>query len=467
MSGRDLLLAAGAALCLTLPGGATRADAAFAEAYAALLEQGDIEAAIALATEAAGDAPADGQAQFALGAGQFLLAVERLGHGLYRYGLASEYRTGMAGGLVGLPVLRLPVPPNPAPDPVTYKGLRELLDGFVTDLATANDTLAQVGPEPFDLPLDMALVRIDIDGDGKVSRTDSLPYYLMAVSGMAGMGTPDMPDFLVDFDQSDAPWLQGYCHLLSAMASFPLAHDWEAAYEATFHDLFPAGEMAGAGIRDETRRMMDSIEDFRNPDGSLPEFPQKPEDVEWADWVETQEYQRWRAFQKIMNVYEFGGIADLVAFVHLFRWPVIEPDRMADVRTHLLGMTERSRENWTRILAETDDKREWLPAPGQSGIFPRLTVTEERVAGWQRFLDVSDAVLNGEALVPHWRFAGGKGVNIRRLFEEPTTFDPILIAQGAAVLPYLEEGEVVQEDVVAEIGDLIGRGFFAYFVWFN
>ena len=469
MMGRHILCAAGAALLMSLPGPAARADAAFAEAYAARLAEGDIAAAIDLATEAAASPGADGQAQFALGAAQFLQAVEGLGNGLHRYGLASEYNMGSAGGLISLPFLRLPVPPNPTPEPVTYAGLRAVLEHFVTELATANATLARVGPEPFDLTLDMGEVRLDIDRDGTVTEMDSLPYFLMAVSGMMmpGMGNAEMPDFTIDFDQSDAPWLQGYCHLLSAMASFPLAHDWELAFESTFHDLFPQGETASSAIRQETRRIIESLETYRQPDGQFPRYRPKPADIPWADWVQTPEYQRWQEYQKAGNMLQYGSIADLLGFVHLLHWPVVEPQRMAEVRTHLLGMTERSRENWRRILAETDDKREWLPAPGQTGIFPRLDVTEARVEGWQRFLEVTDAVLNGEMLVPHWRFGGGKGVNVRRVFEEPTTFDPILIAQGAAVLPYLEEGDLVQEDVVWEIGDLIGRGFFAYFVWFN
>ena len=45
-----------------------------------------------------------------------------------------------------------------------------------------------------------------------------------------------------------------------------------------------------------------------------------------------------------------------------------------------------------------------------------------------------EAVLEGGA---------GRGINLRRMFEAPGSFDPWLIAQGSAILPYLEDGETV------------------------
>jgi hypothetical protein len=75
-------------------------------------------------------------------------------------------------------------------------------------------------------------------------------------------------------------------------------------------------------------------------------------------------------------------------------------------------------------------------------------------------------VLEGRKLIAHWRFTD-KGINVRRMFEDPRTFDPVMIAQGAAVIPYLEEGERVSGQTALTLLDVFERGFFAYFVWFN
>jgi hypothetical protein len=162
-----------------------------------------------------------------------------------------------------------------------------------------------------------------------------------------------------------------------------------------------------------------------------------------------------------------AGIADLVAFVHLMRWPVAEPARMASAREHLLSMVALSRENWRRILAETDDNREWVPGPRQTVLFDNVRITDDTVAGWQMFLDAFEAVLEGERLLPHWRIAEGRGINLRRMFDEPRTFDPWLIAQGSAILPYLEDGETVSPDTAFTILMLTEGGLLGYFLWFN
>ena len=103
----------------------------------------------------------------------------------------------------------------------------------------------------------------------------------------------------------------------------------------------------------------------------------------------------------------FAAIADLVAFIHLFHWPVVEPERMKSVLAHLEAIPPLSRENWRRILAETDSGKEWIPNPRQTGMLPGVTVTQEQIDGWMLFLDEFEALLKGEKLLPHWRFRQG------------------------------------------------------------
>ena len=71
---------------------------------------------------------------------------------------------------------------------------------------------------------------------------------------------------------------------------------------------------------------------------------------------------------------------------------------------------------------------------------PSCQVNAERIAAWYQVLDEADAILDGEKLIPHWRFE--QGINLRRVFEEPQPFDLVLWITGPAALPYLEDGPV-------------------------
>ena len=138
---------------------------------------------------------------------------------------------------------------------------------------------------------------------------------------------------------------------------------------------------------------------------------------------------------------------------------------MRSVLGHLEAMIQLSRENWRRTMAETDDRNEWIPNPQQTGVLPRMQVTEQRVTGWRQFLDEFEALLQGNKLLPHWRF--DQGINLRRVFTEPTTFDIVLLIQGSAAVPYLEDGDFTTGETWEQIMNLFGGDFFRYFIWFN
>ena len=98
-------------------------------------------------------------------------------------------------------------------------------------------------------------------------------------------------------------------------------------------------------------------------------------------------------------------------------------------------------------------------------MLPGLRVTEKRVKGWQSFLNEFEVVLQGRKLIPHFRF--DKGINVRRLFLEPRTFDPVLLIQGNGAVPYLEDGEKTTADTWQSILQLFEGNFLGYFFWFN
>ena len=80
-------------------------------------------------------------------------------------------------------------------------------------------------------------------------------------------------------------------------------------------------------------------------------------------------------------------------------------------------------------------------------------------------MDEFEALLKGDKLIPHWRLA--KGINLRRVFTEPRTFDPILWAQGSAALPYVENGPMTTAETWNRITRIFGGNFLGYAIWFN
>jgi hypothetical protein len=418
-----------AAFLSTTVGGNAFAASDLVEKVQTHLYAGQTADAASVARSRLAEAPDDDQARFALGTVQFLQAVEHLGQALHRYGLRSE-KYGSEIGLEVLPILRIPVPKNSDPDELIYDALRGVLNAFVTDLATAEATLGSIEGDQIDLPLNIGLIRLDLNSDGQGSDDEALWLIFKVVAGAGWLDEAAAEKLLINFDGSDAPWLQAYCHLLMAIAEFPLAHDWHEAFEVTFQSLFPMPSSPYRKLEQGFRESQDA-----QVAGGLAE----------------------RSFA--------AAITDLIAFLHLNHWPVVEPDRMANVLEHLEAMVRLSRENWTRILAETDNKAEWIPNPSQTGILPRMQVTQEQINGWKAFLDEFEAILQGKKLIPHWRF--DEGINMRRLFLEPSTFDIVLLIQGSAALPYLEAGELTTGETWTQIMQLFGGDFFRYFLWFN
>ncbi len=353
--------------------------------------QKSLEAAVS-AHPAAGDPETD-RRRYALGIVRFLRAGENLGQAWRRYGL---YANRLAAEL---PLLRLPVgQPDPATiAPVSYEDTRAVLIAFLADLKAADDILAALPDDPGKVSLRPGLVRFDYVGDGKPASTETAWKTYQRLNRVEDLTEKDAADFLIRFDAGDVPWFRGYCHLLSALAETILAYDESSVFDHTAHLFFMKPRTPFRFL-------------FRAPRGGVMDF----------DRV---------------------AISDLLAFIHLLNFPLREPARLSVALDHLTQVTKFSRESWRRILAETDDDHEWIPNPHQTGALPNAGVTQERVDAWLKMLDEDDAILAGKKLVPFWREGSGKtGLNLRRVFTEPTGFDLVLWLQGTAAAPYLEDG---------------------------
>lgn len=356
--------------------------------------------------------PADPNLAFGLGTVRFVRAIEHLGQSLYRYGLRSP--------VVGVPILRMPVPVNDDPDHLTYDGFRGILRDLVDDLKSADTALGKVDDRPARLALDPSKIRLDITGDGGKRDDERLWTIISGMTPAIGRST----DTMIVLDNADVAWLRGYSHLVMGCTEWVLAHDFHEMFDESFSLFFPRPSASEAALRDEDRKRTDLI---GAPRGDI-------------------------------------AIADAIALVHLLHWPVAEPARTAAARDHLLQVIAMSRVSWKAVLARTDDERHWIPGPGQKGIIP-LPVTLERIGAWLEVLDEGQAVLEGRKLVPHWRFT--RGIDLARAFKEPRTFDLVLWLTGPGARPYLANGEVISSQSWGQLLRAFEGNFLTYAFWFN
>ncbi|WP_425374829.1 hypothetical protein [Mesorhizobium tamadayense] len=409
-----------AALFAFLPVSSARAE--MPEAAKAMFEAKSVTDRNTALSTLEGAAAKDPASAYAAGAGEFFTALEILASGLHRHGFESPQS-------FMLPLMRLPVPDNPDPEPLTYEQFRAILVAFRDRLEKSAATLSSV-PADADIGMvvDLAHAGIDLNEDGKIAPDESVAA-IMASLSRGSVDTSDAaPSLIFRFDRADGFWLQGYAEFLMAQADFWLAHDFKAMFDGSFHMLFPRAKLP----------LQDTLVP---PDGGM------------SGSIFASE---WR-------------FADFISLVHLVNWPVVEPERRQAARRHLLEMIRLSREDWKAIRAETDNDREWLPGPQQKGINPLtgLEVSEEQVQAWLAALTMAEDLLEGRVMLPHFRIAG-KGINMKRFFDEPKPFDLVLSITGPAIAPYLESGKILTSDDFDQIQrEFGGAGFLTFALWFN
>lgn len=367
-------------------------------------------------------APGDPAAAYAAGAGEFFTALEILAGGLHRHGFDSPQS-------FMLPLMRLPVPDNANPEPLTYEQFRAILVAFRDRLEKSAATLGSVPPDAdIGMVIDLTRLGIDVNEDGTIAPDESAAAIMASLS--RGGGAPDAaaPALTFRFDRADGYWLQDYAEFLTAQADFWLAHDFRNTFDGSFHMLFPRAKLP----------LQDTL---------------VPLDGGTNGGILTSE---WR-------------LADFISLVHLINWQVVEPERRQAARRHLMEMIRLSREDWKAIRAETDNDREWLPGPQQKGTSPLtgLEVGEQQVQAWLAALDMAEDLLEGRTLLPHFRIAD-KGINMKRFFDEPKTFDLVLSITGPAIAPYLERGKTLTSEEFNQIQRQFGgAGFLTFTLWFN
>ena len=358
------------------------------------------------------------QVRFGLGVLQFLQAFEGLEQDLFRYGLREAVTRG------AWPLPRLPVQTNQSSEMemISYDKARAIVERFSKKLAQAEGTLAAIKDEKVKLSLHFGLIKLDLNGDGEASEEESLWKQYAALSRNTGVSQEKASKFYISFDRGDVHWLRGYCHLIGAFPEMYLAYDSRELFQHTAHLLFAK---------------VDSPYDFL------------------------------ATGRKVHPLRDSFDAADVIAAIHLINCPVVEPKRMETALHHFEAVVSESRVSWRYILAETDDDHEWLPNPNQTGVIPNVRVTKEMVQSWSEVMDEVEKLLEGKLLLPFWRGEEPVGINVRKVFLDPRTFDLVLWVQGTAAAPYLERGERTGKDTWTRLMRDFGGHFPGFAFWFN
>ncbi|MHA6297662.1 hypothetical protein [Devosia sp. CAU 1758] len=362
---------------------------------------------------------------FGLGLIDMIGAVEGLSQAFYRHGAVTP-RLPAAAMMFGIDADLPAASANPDPEPLDYEGLRTILDDFVTGLDLARDNFEAAGRAgDFVITIDPLRVRFDIDGDGEVGERETLATLMgeaMALpQGKTKGDKTSVPDTTIGFDQADAFWFAGYSQVSAAPIDLLLAHDFSQLFDAIGHRVFPE---AGLPMQEFSRG------------GTLMMDP------------ETDTF-----------------IADLIAAIHTSDFPVTDIVRFKGVLARLQAVTAFSRLNWQEILLETDDNRELVPSPDQTSLVPDLSVTQAHVDAWMDTLDSIDQILDGELLIPHWRFAAG--FDLKLFFETATETDVVMLLTGQGALPFLRDGPIADAESFAEGNSVFGDNWPDFAIWFN
>lgn len=351
---------------------------------------------------------------FSLGVLQFFDGIENLAQSLYNYGLNSKL-----GRQANLPFLRLPIPTNPDPEIATSTGLYEVLNQFHMDMQKANFSLNKITGRGFNVSLDLAKIRLDINNNMQYEESESFRQIYLSYNRQANTQFKQGEAFIVNFDSGDASWLQGYTHLLMAITDTLLAHDGSKVFDYTAHLFFPNVEtQMGKRLRSHLASGM------------------------YMTWV------------------------DLFIGVHVMNMEVTEPERLKRAHHHFLKTIDSSRKMWSLIETEKDNLNEWIPNANQQSV-NGVRISEEMITGWMDFLSEFEAILTGDKLIPHWRFKVDSGVNLKKVMFEPRPFDLFLWIQGSAAIPYLESGELSSSQNWRRITRVFRGNFIGFAIWVN
>lgn len=367
------------------------------------------DAGLSAAHQSVTNLPEGPARSFALGGLGFLAAIEHT--------LQIRYRQNADFGQLGLPVLRLPLPPNPTPEPIRADLIRTIFQRIVDDMTAARQPLSDAVGD-FGVIVDLNAVWFDINENAQRDSGEDLLAVAAATLDLR-LGS-DMPATLeIRFDAADAAWLAAYTHLLEGFGHLVLAFD-------------PTDVMAD--VAQSTLRM--------------------------------QALQGGKAPERFGYLYGNETFVDMFALVYgaLNQQPDVEHTRAA--RSAWLQMITQNQQFWTLVAQETDDDREWVPTRGQTSALG-IPLPDDAAAQWQAVLGDAKNVLNGTLLVEHWRVAPDAGINVARLLDDPIPVDIVTWVQGHGLINYMERGPLVSSERLRQFDRLVAGDSILFMLWLN
>lgn len=376
--------------------------------------------------------------QLALGAVTFLSAVERAYH--------LRWRVGQTGGDLPFPVLRAPLPDNPAPEPFTAPLIRELFEQFLADMARAEAYLAAL-PTDADPSFVLSLPDLwfDVNGDGIRDETEgfreiALPSLMSRWQiRQLERDVKDNPDRIdplqttIRFDRSDLYWLRAYTQVLSGVSEIILAFDPTSEIEKLL-EMREALALQTSQFQPSAKELADYKDHLRKS------FPDESEAKIQARIDQT--LREARADRSPESFGQAGLFVDMASVVIETLRHQPDPERIATARHHLLRMVQLNRQFWAALDTETDDDREWIPNARQTAALG-FEMPDTIDTAWLAVLEDAEGVLKGELLIPFWRFGNGYGINLNAYVDNPGPLPIVQWIQGAAALPYAQQGEVM------------------------
>ncbi len=307
---------------------------------------------------------------------------------------------------------RLPANPDASFDPAF---LEIAMTGALAHLARAETSLERAADKEFGTAFPLTAVWFDVNANG--TRDD----WETALSVMQTLDASPQDDFdgIIRFDSADAYWLKAYVHVMAGMAELTLAADPTPAIRTVY----------------EGRMAMEKV-------------------------------------GPVQAMFTDNDMADTITATLLTLRGTPDKTRTRAAHRHFKAMIEANRSFWTSVMLETDNDREWLPNPDQTSAFG-IEVSQEMAEGWQAVLTEMSAILEGEALIPYWRYengydsAQGVGVNIAKFLQDPGEMDILLWIHGAAAAPYLEAGPLARMQAWDQFTRMTRGDSMMFAVWFN
>jgi len=328
--------------------------------------------------------------QFSLGAVGFLRGIEN--------SLQLRWQHNMAIKDFDIPVLRLPVPPNPNAKPFSPELITVVFENLRDDMAISQAALDSIAGAEVAVELDLTDIWFDINmnntrdsGEGMVEFGISS---IMSRQQARELASQPKTDMTVRFDTADVAWLNAYTHMLSGLSELVIA----------FNPTEAITKVLAAN-----QQMMDLMAGTQ---------PQNMYNMMGGHWV------------------------DRFAMVYgaLNQQPLAEHTRAA--HGHFLDMIRLNKVFWAGVAIETDNNKEWIPNASQTAALG-FTLPEGAAETWQAVLNDAEKLLKGELLVSFWRIEPVGGVNVKALFYDPPVVDIVDWVQGAGLMPYLQRGPTV------------------------